>query len=403
MSRVQTRSKKPTYMSVLGVESLVQPKENAQPQLKAPAPAQAQTAATSKIERSASQRNQPTHEDDILMTEEEMEEILLDEDQKSLLALRQQYKKTRTNITRVNSHLTFIDQCIREDKVPKGLRINVRCNALLSDYTNVKDQFKSTKEMAEFEFSEALKNHYKKVKTKLEENLKTLEATMTKELEKAEDNEKKEHLELMKKTEENIEKHEERLRTRKTQKMEHLTNPETGRQRTFQRRQDQTRGRGMPYQAKNYNPKPKRQSNYKRPPINNAWNKQVALPPVQSSIVPPAQPNIGPPAQPSIGPPAQPSIVPPTQPPMTNVMQEVAEMKSILNQLLLTRPQPPIQQPPQLHFNNQHCTPLGQQHPSLLGPGGSVLPGQHPSLVRQNQQYFQPRDRLPTQQPTRNI
>ncbi len=36
---VQTRSKKPTYMSVLGVESLVQPKQNAQQQPKAPAPA----------------------------------------------------------------------------------------------------------------------------------------------------------------------------------------------------------------------------------------------------------------------------------------------------------------------------------------------------------------------------
>jgi len=122
----------------------------------------------------------------------------------------------------------------------------------------------------------------------------------------------------------------------------------------------------MPYKDKNYSSRPRKQDGFRKIPYKKPQHERVTPPPAQPSMAPPTQSNIVPPAQSNTAPPAQSH--------MTSVMQEVAEMKSILNQLLLTRPQPPIQQPPQLHTNNQHCTPLGQQHPSLMQANAAAAP-----------------------------
>ena len=334
---------------------------------KAPAPTLAQNEAGSEIERSAN--------DSTTSTDSEMPEVNVltnettEREEKSLLALRQQYKKTRTNIARVRSHLNFLQQCQEQQKTPKGLRVNVRCNALLADYTNVKEQFKTTKETAEGEFTTSLKEHYELIIEQLEQDLKELEATMTKELEKVDEEKRREHEDLLKKTTDNITKHEERLKERKKQKYDNLSNGEETRRRERreniqrrQERQERPRGRGMPYQSR-----PKRQ------------------PSTQTT-------------RPKTPPRPAPMETQPTQPPPSNIVQEVAEMRSLLNKLLLNQQANQVQQPPQLP-GISHCPPMVPQHPSLFGPGGNTLPGQHPSLVRQGQQYFLPGDRLPQQQP----
>ncbi len=355
-----TRSNKTSYLNAItGVEPLSRAVPSS-PEPIAPAPTLAQNEAGSEIERSAedsTSMDSQTSDVEILLTPEEKD--------KSLLSLRQQYKKAKTNITRATSHLNFLQQCEEQQKTPKGLRVNVKCNALLADYTNVKDQFKTTKDNAEEEFKDYLKEHYDLLTVKLNEDLEMIEANMKSQLEKASPEAKKEHQDLMKKTSDNIAKHEERLQSRKKHKYDLLTDKEGTRQQdrrqNFQRRQDRFNGRGMPY-----NTRPKRQ---------------------QRNTTPRPKP----PTQPA------PMETQPIPPPQFNVAQEMAEMRSLLNKLLLKPPPPPIQQPPQLPGMVNHCPPMVQQHPSLLGPGGNILPGQHPSLVRQGQQYFLPRDRLPPQ------
>lgn len=332
-----------------------------QPKAPAPAPTLARnTEAGSEIERSASE----SATTDSQMSEAEVLHTDQPKTDKSLLALRQQYKKNRTNIARVASHLGFLQQCKHQQKTPRGLQVHVRCNALLSDYTDIKEQFKTTKDMAEEEFIEHLKEHYELVATTLREELKTLEANIEAKLEEVSDEEKKEHLELMKKTTDNIAKHEERLKDRKKDKYERLSNNEGPRRKDrTQRRQERPKSRGMPY-----NTKSSRQPNR---PTNRPKTTAQPVPMDTQSTLPPAP----------------------------NVVQEMAEMRSMLNKLLLSQPPQHIQQPPQLPGMLSHCPPIVQQHPSLLGPGGNALPGQHPSLVRQGQQYFPLRDRLPMQQP----
>ena len=79
----------------------------------------------------------------------------------SLLALRKAYKRSKSALVRVSSHLQFIEACSQQDKTSKGLTVNVRCSAYLADYTNVKAKFTETKARAESEFSESLRLHYR--------------------------------------------------------------------------------------------------------------------------------------------------------------------------------------------------------------------------------------------------
>ncbi len=409
-----TRSKISYLNAIPGVE-LPKSKGPALPQPIAPAPTLAQPMASSETERSAE-----VNITDMEMTDEEIDmehSGSVTREEKTLLVLRQQYKKVSTNMARVKSHLSFLQECQGQNRIPKGLRVNVKCNALLADYTTVKEQFKSTKETAEGEFTESLKEHYELVKANLTTELKKLESDMERGLSKINDEAKKEHLDLMKKTTDNITKHEERLQNRKKLKYEHLCNPEARRgrdregdreeredrgERRWRNREDrsQDRGRYKEDRSQDRRSRDKRNPAHQtRPdrvgrgmPYSNNTHRQYR--PGRESITPPigeerANQHTNTVAQPA--------------PPTPNVVQEMAEMKRLINQLLINQSAPPIQQPPHppgMMMN--HCIPQTLQPPSLLGPGTGALPGQHPSLVRPVQQCFQPRDRLHPQQPYRN-
>ena len=299
------------------------------------------------------------------MTGEEEDALLEDPgnltEDKTLLSLRQKYKKTRTNIARVSSHLAFISKCENEEKIPKGLQVNVKCNALLADLSNIKQEFATTKGTAEHDFSSSLLGHYRIVKGKLESELKTLEETIAAKLENVDPGTRKTHEDLMTKTVENITKHQQRLEERKKRKMDYLTNQDS--RRPTYRRHERGQERGMPY----HNPNP--------PPRYNRQPNQATRPARQPQLQP-------------TGIEMQPVATGSTQLPQAspaNLAQEVAEMRTLLNRLLINRP-PPIQQPPSL-LGMQNCTPMQQPH-SLLGVRGQISTGQHPSLSGRDQQFF---------------
>ena len=96
----------------------------------------------------------------------------------SLLALRKAYKRSKSALVRVSSHLQFIEACSQQGKTPKGLTVNVRCSAYLADYSNVKAKFTETKGRAESEFSESLRLHYRTAAQRLDSEVQEIEKAM---------------------------------------------------------------------------------------------------------------------------------------------------------------------------------------------------------------------------------
>ena len=81
-------------------------------------------------------------------------------DDKALLALRQKFKRTATDLTKVDSHRQFLTDCLQNDRIPKGLQVGTKCNALLSDYTDVQQKFKETTNRTQRELTSLLVDHY---------------------------------------------------------------------------------------------------------------------------------------------------------------------------------------------------------------------------------------------------
>ena len=126
-----------------------------------------------ETEGTASATNRPAtadevHDDD---EEEEEEEVM---DDKNLLALRQKYKKTSSNLTKIQSHLNFISACIERGHTPKGLQIPTRCNALLADLTSVKTRFKHTRLKAERDLHGSLHLELKTIQDAMDRRLEDI-------------------------------------------------------------------------------------------------------------------------------------------------------------------------------------------------------------------------------------
>lgn len=74
---------------------------------------------------------------------------MLESGQKALLATRKKYEKIQSQIARVTSHEDFRKGFQYNSITPKGLQVKVKCDGLLPDYTNVREKFKYTSNMAE--------------------------------------------------------------------------------------------------------------------------------------------------------------------------------------------------------------------------------------------------------------
>ncbi len=92
------------------------------------------------------------------------------------------------------------------DKTPKGLRVGVTCNALLSDLSAVRHKFNSTKVPAESEYVQALEEHYLVAEQTLQSEARTLLETITREAKRVRTEVKRRHEDMLKKTEENVRK-----------------------------------------------------------------------------------------------------------------------------------------------------------------------------------------------------
>ncbi len=123
-----------------------------------PAPALATTTTGAKTLESAIEKitglriqqehNYTTEEEDQLLETNEDAPIQMEtnnQEKKSLLAWRQAYKKIKCNLNRVSSHQEFIEACMVNRKVPRGLQVKVQCNALLADLSDVRSKFQHTR------------------------------------------------------------------------------------------------------------------------------------------------------------------------------------------------------------------------------------------------------------------
>ncbi len=315
-------------------------------QAQAPTLALASIRAGAKTLESASTSKQPLiPKPDIL--DEDI--VLMDTAQPAtekvdLLRLRQLYKKTVCNFNKVCSHLDFITACTEESKTPNGLKIRVKCNALLKDLTAVEAKFKDTKQLAEAQFTESLKEHYIQTQEKLSQKIVKIEHNITLELENSTQEEAKTHEDMMKKTVDNIKKQQQRLNETKKRKLEELLHPPEKRSRQGEQMRKWSNGRN--YQRQTQTPYHKR-------------NQQK-----QSNSTNPKN-----------------TTSTPYQTPHSN-SSDMATLANLIQKLITTNPA--VQQQPPL-LTHSPCA-AGQQQPQLFAPAVSVLAGQPPPLSGQCQQ-----------------
>ncbi len=372
-----------------------------------PAPALASNGTGSQTSESASQRSTSpsitiNEEEDRLLDEPSMEVDI--QEKKSLLALRQAYKKAKSNLDRSNSHFEFLQECVEKENAPKGLNVNVKCNALMSDCTDVQVRFDNTKKYAEKEYTTALRGHYVAVRRICRDQVDELKKEMETELSKASMEEKQTHQLLIDKTEENLSKQRKQLDERKRRKLETIGKPEE--KKTREGRKPIHNGyAGQGYQ--NYRQRQKggsRRYTHDRPKGRNQPERHNIAPrqqPQQNTSNPTPQLR-GPPAQvnQTNGPPGQgppqfngPQVQGPPQfngpqlqgPPVQTNQGDMTTVVTLLNKLIQQGNQ--AQQPPMLL--QPHPCAVGQQPPQLHAPTVRVPARQPPPLLNRYQQDFQ--------------
>ncbi len=151
--------------------------------------------------------------------------------------------------------------------------MNVECNALLTDLSDVKQKFKTTKDQAEKCFTDSLDRHYEIAKEKLEADIHQVIRLMTSKSTCSRETVRKEHEEMLTKTEENINKHKERLDMVKKKKLQMLD--------------EQPRRRRPPFNG----PGMKRPSYYQGTRNNDSQGKEYNRPKTHTSAQPARPPN----------------------------------------------------------------------------------------------------------------
>lgn len=300
---------------------------------------------------------------------------------KSLLILRQEYKKLKLNLNKTRSHLEFIRACLDKETTPRGLQVNVRCNALLADFTDIKERFAGTKQTAENSYTQALLLHYAKLEMKLKKDAEAVTAEMEATSRTVTPEERQQHQEMLTKTDINIQKQQEELTERKKKKLEFLDKPGQGRK---ERRRKGNYGN---------NPRNSASHPYKRPTNSNPRQPQHQQKAQNPRHFKP-QPNNG---STQVLQPQNPVPMHSAQPNST----DIAGLTNLFaNWLKQTNQQAPMQPPTIL--NNPPCA-VGIQHPPLLSnppcatgtqppmlhnPVVNPLLGQPPMLFSRGQQGF---------------
>jgi len=294
-----------------------------------------------------------------------------------LLSLRKEYKKTAVSLVKAKAHQDFITACKNNHQTPKGLRVNVKCSALLADLSDVKEKFIQTTNQAQNSYVDHLETHYDTVVDQLKQKEDLLKSTMETLKTQATAEELETHAGMMKKTTDNIHSLYSNLQKKKKRKLETITQPRQKRRKVEKSNQTKTK----PPQTMVSKPNINKVSNPNIPPL---------FPPAQSSSnpiqpIPAAQP----PMQPisAAHPPIQP-IPPPLQAPQSLLNLTLADL---FTRLQMTPTQP---QPPRIIYP-QNCTLGNGQPPQLVNPSGKDGLGQPPQLSRSIQQHTGPQTMPP--------
>ncbi len=318
-------------------------------------------------------------EDDLLLEEPTTERR---RERKTLLVLRQEYKRTKSALNKTLSHLEFLKDCDQKRKIPKGLQINITCNAPLADMTDVKERFTGYKDQAEHGYKQALLLHYSKLEIKLRGNLEAIIQEMEETVREASQPERDQHTEMLCKRNNNILKEKEELLERKKRKLEYLEQPQnqgrckrndrfnTSRNHPYQRPQRAQPNRSGRGRTNFTGP---RQRNNQGPRANQTQPRPLFQPPQPRPLLQPPQP---PQAQ---LPTPQAARQAPPQPDITGLTDLFANWLK-QNQSAI------VQQPPAL-LPNYTCA-AGMQPPMLHNPVVNPHVGQPPMLPRGGQQGF---------------
>ena len=141
-------------------------------------------------------------------------------------------------MARMQSHEEFSKTCLEEQKVPKGLRVKVRCNALLAGKTDVAQRFKETAATAENQFTTHVVTHCDKTQGLLMQEIREVERALDDHLQHATPEEREHHEEMVVNTKAAVVREEERLKSQKERKLLAL------RKESEERQAKAPRGRG---------------------------------------------------------------------------------------------------------------------------------------------------------------
>jgi len=118
--------------------------------------------------------------------------------------IQKKNKKTAVSLVKAKAHQDFITACKNNHQTPKGLRVNVKCSALLVDLSDVKEKFIQTTNQAQNSYVDHLETHYDTVVDQLKQKEDLLKSTMETLKTQATAEELEIHAGMMKKTTDNI-------------------------------------------------------------------------------------------------------------------------------------------------------------------------------------------------------
>ena len=89
------------------------------------------------------------------------------------------YKQTETKLTKVEHHIDFLKTCVKEGRVPMGLRWNININVMEAN-EEINQELKQHQIEAELGLLKVMLLHYTQVQEKLNTQRATIESTLEK-------------------------------------------------------------------------------------------------------------------------------------------------------------------------------------------------------------------------------
>ena len=195
--------------------------------------------------------------------------------QDTLLQARRKYKRVVSSIDKVDSHLEFLEECIVQDAIPKGLNINKSCLAFKAT-PQTKDRFNNILRQAEQALVELLAEHYQNLQSDLYqdlEHIKTDLETLTKDIQLDQDT-SQEHACMMEKTDTNLDEARDKRKLQKKNKI----------QKMKENAEDQPRPKDKPKGKRAKGPKPNKKAKPAAPKTaNNTPTQTQAVQPLTTA------------------------------------------------------------------------------------------------------------------------